>query len=309
MLETLWRKRLPLLVGMLVFVSSDIAEAGPITFNSGLQVSPGVFIWREQVVLFRSSDDPSPADRDLRVLAVPSVLAYGVTRNLTLFGIVPYLNKTLDLTTPAGRIRRTTQGIGDGVALARYTIYRLDDVGETIRIAPLLGLKFPTGDDDERDQFGRIPQPLQLGSGSWDPMVGTIFTWQTLQWEFDSAFEYTFRTPANNFEFGDVAELDASFQYRIWPFKVDEGVPAFVYVVLESNLFIQGKNEIQGRKQEDSGGTSWFLAPGLQFVSKRWVFESVVQLPVVQDLNGQALENDYIFRIGFRFNFDVPTIR
>jgi len=28
-----------------------------------------------------------------------------------------------------------------------------------------------------------------------------------------------------------------------------------------------------------------------------------VQLPVVQDLNGTALENDYIFRTGVRFNF------
>jgi len=303
------RKRLLLLVGVFSFIATEFAHAGPITFNSALQVSPGVFIWREQAVLLRSSDDPSPASRDLRVLSVPSVLAYGATRDLTLFGVVPYLDKTLDLTTPAGRIRRGDRGIGDSVLLARYTILRRDRVGETLRVAPILGLKFPTGDDDERDGFGRLPQPLQLGSGSWDPIVGTVFTWQTLQWEFDSAFQYTFRTPANNFEFGDVAELDASFQYRIWPFDLRGGVPAFVYAVLESNLFIQGRNEINGSEQRDSGGTSWFLAPGLQFVSEWWVVETAIQLPVVQDLNGQALENDYIFRAGFRFNFDVPYVR
>lgn len=305
------RSRILFLIGVGVFVLlvSDLGQAGPITFNSALQVSPGVFIWREQVVLLRSSDDPSPANRDLRVLAVPSVLAYGATRNLTLVGGVPYLDKTLDLTTPAGRIRRGDRGIGDSVLLARYTIFRRDRVGETMRVAPIVGLKFPTGDDDERDRVGRLPQRLQLGSGSWDPIIGTVFTWQTLQWEFDSAFEYTFHTPANNFEFGDVAELGASFQYRIWPFELRGGVPAFVYAVLESNLFIQGRNEINGIEQRDSGGTSWFLAPGLQFVSKRWVLETAVQLPVVQDLNGQALENDYIFRAGFRFNFDVPYVR
>ncbi len=43
--------------------------------------------------------------------------------------------------------------------------------------------------------------------------------------------------------------------------------------------------------------------PGLQYVTKRWIVEAGVQIPVVQDLNGTALEKDYIFRAGFRFNF------
>ena len=52
-----------------------------------------------------------------------------------------------------------------------------------------------------------------------------------------------------------------------------------------------------------SGGTTLFLVPGLQYVTRRWIVEAAVQLPVVQDLNGTALENDYIVRAGFRFNF------
>ena len=31
--------------------------------------------------------------------------------------------------------------------------------------------------------------------------------------------------------------------------------------------------------------------------------EAAVQVPVVQSLNGTALENDYVARAGFRFNF------
>jgi hypothetical protein len=46
-----------------------------------------------------------------------------------------------------------------------------------------------------------------------------------------------------------------------------------------------------------------FLSPGLQYVTKRWIVEGVVQLPVVQNLHGTALENDYVLRAGFRFNF------
>ena len=215
---------------MLLASGVSRSEAGPITFNSALPVATGEFILREQVVVLRSTDDPGPMDRDLRVLAVSSVLAYGVTRDLALFGIVPYLDKTMDDLTEMGqRRRRGDSGLGDATVLGRYTIYSRDRLGETRRLAPFVGLKLPTGEDNATDSFDRLDQPLQLGSGSWDPIVGTIFTWQTFDWQFDSAMQYTFRTPANNFEFGDQVRLDLSFQYRLWPRELGAGVPAFLY--------------------------------------------------------------------------------
>ena len=292
------------LVGaMLVATGASHSEAAPITSNTALAVGEGEFILREQVVVRRSSDDPSPMGRDLRVLSVPSVLVYGATRNITLFGIVPYLDKTMDLNTTAGRSRRGDSGLGDVTFLSRYTLYSDDRLGQTRRLAPFVGLKVPTGDDDETDSLGRLPQTLQLGTGSWDPILGTVFTWQTFDWEFDLAGQYLFRTPANNFEFGDQARLDLSFQYRLWPPTLGSGVPAFVYGVLESNLLYAGKNEEGGISNPDSGGTTWFLTPGLQLVTKRVILEGAVQVPVVQDLNGLALKNDYIVTGGFRVNF------
>lgn len=279
------------------------AAAGPITFNTALPVSKGEFILREQVQILRSTRDPSPMNSDLRVLAIPSVLAYGVTRDLALFGIVPYLDKTLDLTTAAGRQRRGASGLGDSTLLGRYTLYSLDSLGETIRLAPFVGLKMPTGEDSHQDSLGRIPQPLQLGSGSWDPLLGTILTWQTFEWEFDSAVQYKFNTKANDFTFGDEARLDLSFQYRLWPRELETGVPAFLYGVLESNLIWNDKNTVGGLRDPNSGGLTWFLAPGLQYVTKRVILEAIVQVPAVQELNGLALKNDYIVSAGFRVSF------
>ena len=288
---------------MLLASGVSRSEAGPITFNSALPVATGEFILREQVVVLRSTDDPGPMDRDLRVLAVPSVLAYGVTRDLALFGIVPYLDKTRLSTEGGQRRRRGDSGLGDAIVLGRYTIYSRDRLGETRRLAPFVGLKLPTGEDNATDSFGRLDQPLQLGSGSWDPIVGTSFSWQTFDWEFDSAVQYRFNTKANNFEFGDQARLDLSFQYRLWPHTLGAGVPAFFYGVLESNLIYAGKNEEGGISKPDRGGTTWFLAPGLQYVTRRVVLEAIVQIPAVQDLNGLALKNDYIVSAGFRVNF------
>lgn len=292
------------LVWALMGVSQAVL-AGPITFNTALPIHEGETILRGQGKLLRSTDDPSPRDRELTVWAAPSIVAYGITEDLTLFGAVPYLDKELELDTPRGRVTRGDNGLGDSTLLARYTVKQWDRPGETLRLAPFVGLKTPTGEDDETDALGRLPQPLQLGSGSWDPIVGTIFTWQTLDWELDTALSYREKTEANDFEFGDETELDLSYQYRLLPRALKGGkeVPGFLYGVLESNLIWQERHDGPMGTVSDSGGTTWFLAPGIQYVRKRWVLEAAVQIPVAQDLNGRALENDFIATAGFRVNF------
>ncbi len=100
-----------------------------------------------------------------------------------------------------------------------------------------------------------------------------------------------------------MVRFDASLQYRLWPRELKGGVPGFLYGVIESNLIYREKNRIADLDDVNSGGTTLFLAPGLQYVTRRWVFEIAAQLPVVQNLNGTALENDYIVRAGFRVNF------
>jgi len=282
---------------------SGTVIAGPITFNSALPLSEGVGILRAQVKLVRKSGDATSAGRVLNVTAMPLLLAYGVSSKLALFGVLPYVDKRLDMTVRGKRIRRETRGIGDGKFFARYTIYQADQSGDTLRILPFVGLKMPTGIHDKRDAFGLLPRPLQSGSGSWDPFAGIAITRQTLDWEFDAAASYRRNTKASEFEFGDEIRLDTSFQYRILPRSLDGGVPAFVYAVLESNLVWNGKNRIADATDINSGGLAWNLAPGLQYVSRRYVLETVLQIPAIQRLNGTALETDWVWTAGFRWNF------
>ncbi|GAV20676.1 hypothetical protein MMIC_P1648 [Mariprofundus micogutta] len=291
-----------LATGLLIF--AGIATAGPITFNSALPVSEGVGILRSQVKLVSKTGDATALNRNLTVTAIPLVLAYGVSSKLALFGMLPYVNKRMDITMGTMRIRRRAQGLGDGKLFARYTAYQVDHPGDTLRIAPFMGLKAPTGRHDKRDAFGRLPRPLQSGSGSWDPFAGIAITRQTLDWEFDTAVSYRVNTNASDFEFGDEARLDASFQYRVLPRSLDtEGVPAFVYAVLESNLVWNGKDRLAGATDFNSGGTTWNLVPGLQYVTGRYVLETAVQIPMVQRLNGTSLEIDWVWTAGFRWNF------
>lgn len=294
----------PRLLAVVALVVSSLAQAAPQTFNTALPVAEGNLVLREQFLYRKADDDTSPARRDLRVNGAITVLGYGLTRDLALFGALPYLDKELDLDGPGGqRIERSSRGLGDARLFARYTAFKDDAPGRTFRIAPFFGVEAPTRDDDERDRFGRLPQPLQSGSGSWDPFGGVILTYQTLTYQLDAQFAYQANTEANDFEFGDEARLDGSFQYRLWPRKLGGGVPGFLYGVLEANLIHQEKHEINGRRDADSGGTQLLLSPGLQYVTRRWIIEGIIQLPTAQDVNGTALEDDVITRVGFRINF------
>ena len=292
-------------VGLAIAVSvwSGAPKAAPVTFNTALPVAKGEFVFRQQGVLDQSGDDPSGSERDRTAWSALSVLGYGVNSDLALFGVVPYVDKHLELNVDGARRARGARGLGDVSLFGRYTVFKRDFRGGNFRIAPFAGVELPTGEDDASDSFGLLPASVQPGSGSWDPFGGIVLTYQTLDFQIDAQASYKINTEANDFEFGDVARLDASVQVRLWPRELKGGVPGFLYAILEANLIHQEKNRSGGVDDGNSNGTRLFLVPGLQYVTKRWIIEAAVQVPVVQDLNGTALEKDYIARGGFRVNF------
>lgn len=284
-------------------VWAGAALGAPITFNTALPVHEGGWVLREQFIYMKNADDPSSARRDMRVSGVVSVLGYGVNRNFALFGMLPYLDKRLDMRMGGMDVSRSRQGLGDLTVLGRYTAYEANGPGRTFRIAPFFGVKAPTGNDNARDGSARLPPPLQSGTGSWDLSTGAVATWQTLDFEIDSQASYQANREANGFQAGNVARLDASLQYRLWPRGLGAGVLAFLYGVLEANLVHAAKNRLSGVDDRNSGGTTLFLSPGLQYVTKKWIVEAGLQIPVSQRLNGGALKKNYVFTTGFRVNF------
>jgi hypothetical protein len=283
--------------------SASNTWSAPVTFNTALPVGGGEFIARELVVVSESGKDPSGANRDRSATSFVSVLGYGVTNKFALFGVLPYVDKDLDVTVGGNRINRSESGLGDISMFGRYTVVQRDKPGRTFRVAPFFGVKAPTGDDDDSDKFGRLPSSVQSGSGAWDVFGGVVATYQTFAFQTDGQISYRINNEANNFDPGNEFRLDGSLQYRLRPKTLGSGVPSFLYGVLETNLVHRDKNEVNNNNDDNSGGTTLFLSPGLQYVTKRWILEGVVQLPVIQNLHGNALENDYVVRAGVRFNF------
>ncbi len=62
-------------------------------------------------------------------------------------------------------------------------------------------------------------------------------------------------------------------------------------------------NSLLGVDDPNSGGIQVFVSPGVQYAAKRWIAEAAVRIPVVNDLNGDALEPDYSIITSLRVNF------
>ncbi len=136
---------------LLTIVSARTAFPAPITFNTALPVADGQGVFRMQSKFIRSTQDPGTQDRELTVRALPLVAVYGATRRLAIFGIVPILNKKLQIN--ASGVTRDTSGLGDITILARYTAWKKDGPGRTTRLAPFIGIEAPTGKDNEKDSL------------------------------------------------------------------------------------------------------------------------------------------------------------
>ncbi len=300
------RYRLSTAAMVAMVLTTATARSAPNTFNTALPVAEGNFIWREQLIQRARSANGS-RNTEVSATALVSVLGYGVNARLALFGALPwFLDKELTTTTANGRVTRDTRGAGDARLFGRYTLYQRDWTGRTLRVAPIAGIKAPTGDDNDRDALGRLPRPLQTSTGGWDGFAGVVATYQHLDYQFDTQLLYRVNGRHDGFDPGDQARVDLSLQYRIWPGELTGDPRGFVYALLESRLEHTGRDIDDERglgRNPDSGGTRWLLAPGLQYVTQRWILEGTVQLPTVTRAHGDGLEDDYIARAGLRYQF------
>ena len=291
------------IVSLFLVVIAIPTQAAPITFNTALPVGKDEFIFRQQFMLMQSGDDSSSANRDRREYRSMTAIVYGINSRLAVFGILPYRDISFSMNDTGQKINRGSEGIGDAQIFGRHIFRQDNSKGSTFRLAAFSGLKIPNGKNDHSDDLGNLPSAVQSGSGSLDAFGGIVVTQQTLNYQFDGQISYRYNTEADNFRAGNIFNLDASLQKRAWPDRLSSGVPMYLYAVLESNLVYQSKNKTAGVSDDNSGGTRLFLSPGLQIVTRRWIAESAIQVPVVQSLNGTALESKYMIRAGIRVNF------
>lgn len=271
------------------------ASAAPITFNTALPVSEGHAVGREQVIYAEAER----GDDDMTEVRAITVLGYGVTPDFAVITTVPWVSRDLEL---ANGNEREASDIGDAQVFARYTAFQRDMSGGTFRVAPFVGVEFPTGENQKSDAIGRLPHGLQPGSGSLDVLGGVVFSWASLDWNFDGQVAYQVNRQADGINGGDVFQTDLAVYKRLLPSELTANTKGFLLGGVELNYRDEGRTRISGAPDANSGGGRLYITPGLQYALKRWMAEAAVQIPVTQDLNGTNFKQDFILRLGLRVN-------
>lgn len=281
------------------------ASTVPIHSNEGFTAFDGQFVVRTQVRVHVRGDDPDPSHRRMTVIEAPATLVYGFDERWTGIAVVPYVSKDLDLTTPSGRRRRGDAGIGDVTLMGKYRLWTRDEPGaRTTRLSILGGTTLPTGADDAADGLGRLPRGLQVGRGTFDPVAGLTATHWTPFWVLSGDLVYRAGGEDEGYEFGDSLRYDLAYERAIWPRELpEEGLPDYLYAIVEMNGEVAGRDKSFGAAQGSTGGHILYVSPGLQFITPRSAIEGGVQIPLVTDPNGVQPEPEATFVLSTRFSW------
>lgn len=76
-----------------------------------------------------------------------------------------------------------------------------------------------------------------------------------------------------------------------------------MFLVVELNGSTSRRAFASGAELRDTGGTTVFLSPGIQYITRRVIYEASVQIPIVQNLNGAQVETDFVTAAGIRIQF------
>ncbi len=274
------KRRLIIATGLFILLFPCASEAhepifglGPHTIYKG-----GVGIEAEF-----EGEEASGGGEEEKEYVLHNEIIYGVTADFSVTLAVPYV---IEHERKAGGVEDSSSGLGDLSLRGKYRFWRRDAPGVQDAAAFILGVKFPTGDDDKSPR---------LGSGSTDYLFALAAARESLTWYYFGDVRYRLNTEGGGgLEKGDRLFADLAIGIRPWPIKY---LKPDLVLLAELNWETFMRDELNGLDIEDSGGNRLFLSPSFFFTRRNLAVKGGVQIPVHQDLNGEQPEEDYRFKL------------
>ena len=275
---------------------------------------------------------PTRMDMDMHMFGV----MYGYSDKLTFMGMLPYVRKTMDHSMcppalrmanvsagrapltgcPAARFTTRTQGLGDLKLSLLWSLYdRRTSPRDHGRLHLNIGVGLPTGSIDEKDgtPMGRVrlPYPMQLGSGTWDPMVSATWTRFYDVWSWGGTAGGTFRTGRNSKGY----RLGHRYDAGAWvAYKLSDNMSASFRLDAQRWRDVEGRDkslnpmlapmaraDLRGGERVDMLiGVNWIWRAGA-LENHRLALE--YGRPVYQHLDGPQLEVDRRLTAGWQYAF------
>lgn len=188
-------------------------------------------------------------------------------------------------------ISGTEQGLGDITLSTKYRFWRNDTLGAQESAAIIAKVKLDTGNN-------------QVGSGTTDSLLGFTYGYESLKWYRWTSVRYRFnQTRAienqGSLQRGDRLFVDFAGGYRP---EVNDYREADTVWLLELNGEYSQRNGINGVDVNSSGGSQWFISPGLMWTKRNIAIKAGVQIPVYSNLNADQSDSDYRARLEFEWH-------
>lgn len=231
---------------------------GPhVMYKGGVEIAPQISTEKEQ---------------DERGTELGVELTYGITGDWAAGVELPWVDKNGI---------NNNSGPGDVSVFSKYRFWRRDSLGVQQSASILGKLKFATS-------AGGLPP---LGSGSTAGLLGLAYGYESRKWYRWAGVRYRVNGENNRgFRQGNKLLLDLVGGIRLKLTAYDE--PDTVWLV-ELNGEYTDRSVMDGNRQANSGGTEWFVSPGIFWTLRNFAVKAGVQIAVASYLNGDQPETDY----------------
>ena len=260
---------------------------------------------------------PVDMKMDMHMLSV----MYGLTDRITLMAMAQYREAEMEHITFAGMMGQTrlgrfsarSEGLGDTSIVALAKVFE----SESDTVLMSFGLSLPTGSIDETGSAltpanmvmsAILPYGMQLGSGTYDPLVSATWRHRAGHWQFGTQASGRLHAGENDAGYARGNEARATV-WTSWSPR-----PAWSF---STRLSGQAIGEISGEdaritapvqtadpanyggKRLDFGlGVNWMGQSGV-LAGHRLALEA--SMPVWQDLNGPQLGSDWLLTLGWQY--------
>lgn len=232
--------------------------------------------------------------REVTELRATSGISYAPVENWVLGLQIPIVRKTLEDVN----LSQTEQtAMGDIVVSAKKFIYQDRPTQPRHLAGGLMSLRIPTGQEQTADNGEPLDIDVQPGAGNWVPSLGGWYGYYRFPWfgYFSTTLNYPLGEGYAEFEEGIALLTTALLQYA----------PNYrVALQLGFDTRWSERHRFAGVTDEDSGGFSGFLSPGLVVnLADDLLIYATVQVPVIEQLHGEH-EEDMVFRLGLTYDLN-----
>ena len=253
----------------------------------------------------------APLSMDMDMLMAGAM--YGITDDISVMAMIPYVQKSMDHVTRMGTEFTTeSEGFGDFRLVGGYDVYKT----ERHTVSLTAGLSIPTGSTDERDDTPAganqaLPYPMQIGSGTLDLLPGIMYSGGMDDWSWGGQFGAIVRLGENDEDYTLGNEYTASvWGARSWADWLSSSL-RLIGDVVENIDGADPRLNPQSAPTADPdlrAGNFISVGLGLNFFVPTGALrgtglsiEGVV--PAIQDLDGPQLKRDYTILVGLGKSF------